>query len=250
MFASEKFRKNDYVTQSGDPYREMKPGILVDSDYEVDIMYLVDNSYIFSTNDSLPIVKEMAGYILTAWPKARQGLAYFSDFDYSPYGAPGSSLYHVKYNLNNHSANDINGWSLTNEDSYATQYSDYKNAGLDAMSRACDDSSYWRAIAAGRKRFVIMMTNNPPHDSSLELSVPHTTKALTQQACINNQVWPIWLHFYANGSQYPDYKYVPYSLGYGFTQKSYRAWSEYSDYINQSAYIPITLGAIYNGIIQ
>lgn len=209
-------------------------GELVDSNLEIDVMVLQDVSGSYPASQSVPFVKRIASCILTSWPNAYIGLCYFSDFPISPYGFVGDVPFGIQETLQPGSYGSIDTWNLpqlNGNDSFEAQ--------LDAIKQGAESTAFgWRPIVPGRKRFIVLNTDQFPHDKTTEPSAPHTTRAATVQACIDNEVWPLYV--LTNDSY--NTANTPYDLQYGVSGLG--TPNDLEELISQ------ILTGIYTGIVQ
>lgn len=210
-------------------------GEVVESNIELDLMILQDVSGSYPASTSVPFVKNIANCVLTAFPSCRLGLCYFSDFPINPYGRAidGDVPFGIQRTLQVVDSNDISTWTLPQ-----LVGGDIPEAQLDAIKRGAESGAFgWRPVETYRKRIIVLNTDTIPHDSSLEPGAPHTTRAATVQACLDNNIWPIYV--LTNGG-YEE----PYELGYGISGLgSTDTTTGESDLLSQ------ILTAIYKGIL-
>lgn len=188
-------------------------GTIVDSVVDLDIVLIQDTTGSYGAS-AIPFIRQLAPCIITAFPRARLGLAYFADYgDAYPYGE--------QYKLGNYTAANTASWILPSQGG-----GDEYEASLDAFYYAATSGTIgWRDCA---KKVIILNTDTYPHDRAIEGGSTYVTRAMAAAACRDRNIWPIyvltssyyysaWLNAGRPAQQYTSYPYnnSAYSLGYG-----------------------------------
>lgn len=244
-FSSNRLRTNP-VAASGKNIL-IPSGTFIDENIEVDVMFIQDYYHwpgSYTKADIRNVLETVARDVRNAWPNSRFGFCYFSDFPIDPYGWEYDLPYVEKYDLDAYSLNDIANWDITYGNSIANGGlggRDLKSSALDAIKNCAESTTIgWRPIQSNRKRIIILNTfQNPPHDSSLEPGAPHTTMTLSMQACINNDIWPIYAMQYNSDN---------FKLSYGSNVTTYK--TVYSKYDTENQRNARVLAAIYAGTVK
>lgn len=205
-------------------------GELVDKYIELDLMILQDVSGSYPPSESIPFVQEIATCVLTAWPNCRIGLSYFSDYPNSPYGSTGDLPYAERYKLAVRTAANVASWTLP-----ALSGNDTFESQLDAIQRGADSTTFgWRSVESFRQRVIVLNTDTYPHEND----GTHISKQQCIDACINNNVWPIYVLTDATAAS----QNAGYDLGYGI--------SGLGDPTSTANLVSQILTGIYRGIVE
>lgn len=251
-FSTSKLKTN--ISTANTDYAIIRPTTLVDPNFEVDVMMLVDTTifgYDYNMTLINPLIQAIGVNVLKAWPMARLGLCRFTEY---PINATNTAYEEIKL-LQVVTEAQAATWTLVNKGGHSHGTTIY-GAGLDALKFGCESLTFgWRPAAPGRQKIIVLLTNKKPADSSETPASPTTTKALARQACINNDVWPIWVEFIGGYSPIFNLEYGtklnPFLPSGRYSDSiRYDFYPDYPEYGGVLSFLPGILGGIYNGIVK
>lgn len=241
-------------------------GTVVDMMTPHEILFLQDYRSSFTGNmppsvgpwvGSPQIVDFIANNIAIAYPKAKIGLAHFSDYPIAPYGVPGEDFVYKEIvpltPVNETYPLEWSTYSYTNAQHgglASVSGGDPYNCALDAITEAATSTTIgW----SSPYRKILVFTDQFPHDSDLEPGVPHTNLTATMNACYNNSVYPYL--FIINDDYVRNFKRYgfviptsPYNWGTSYNFRKSSIYTTSPDYILNYKRISETIVANYIGI--
>lgn len=205
--SAEKLRVNPVIAGRA---KSIPCGTVIGPAENMQIVFLQDYKSTFTGNmpdtsvgewsANYQIMDYVVSCVARAWPNAEIGLAHFSDHPVAPYGNPDedfvyqeilpltkvSNIFPMQWNSYAYTAAQHGGL-------YSVDGGDQLNCALDAISAAAASTSMGWNFMSYINKFIIVFTDELPHDSDKETGVPHISQMSMEDTCRYYSVRPIYV---------------------------------------------------------